>query len=161
MARLEHYHPGTCEATARGKRYGRNLVPQRYDGPGHVWQLAKTINWGPWSCCGRLVNATGCQLRETRADVSRGVGAHVQFLINERAKVLVVGEDEKCWLLSSGRVAKKHTDGSSWVWAAQALDRFSRLSIQEQHRPYYSFGNWGYHTNAHDGQLASRLSTWR
>jgi len=49
----------------------------------------------------------------------RGVGAYIQFLINGENRQLVAGEDEKCWLLSSGRVAKKKTEGSSWVWAKE------------------------------------------
>jgi archaellum component FlaG (FlaF/FlaG flagellin family) len=37
----------------------------------------------------------------------RGVGAHIQFLINNRDKVQVVFEEENCWVLVTGRIAKK------------------------------------------------------
>jgi len=47
----------------------------------------------------------------------RGVGAYIQFLINEKDRVRVSREDARCWLLSTGRVAKKATEGTSWVWA--------------------------------------------
>ena len=120
--KMERYHPGTCEATKWGKRYGKNSLPQRFDAPRHVWHNAKPKNWNPWSCCGRPVNSDGCQERPAIAAsvsnaIKRGVGAYIQFLINNKDRVLVSGEDEKCWLLSTGRVAKKATEGTSWVWA--------------------------------------------
>ena len=46
---------------------------------------------------------------------SSGVGAYIKFLINKE-RVLVSDEDRNCWILSSGRVAKKATEGVSWVW---------------------------------------------
>lgn len=183
----EPFHPGTCEATARGKRYGTNQTPQRFDEPRHVWHRAKTLNWGPWSCCGGAANVQGCQMRVPRAmptrgvramptsTASRGVGAYVQFLINERARVRVAGEAVNCWILSSGRIAKKATHGTSWVWAQESEsdvdnlnDPFSRFMVQERsvarfrvvdpQHPFYSFGNWGYHTNAHDSQIMPGFS---
>lgn len=176
---MEKYHPGTCEATARGKRYGTNLTPQRFDDPGHTWARAKTVNWGPWSCCGRAVNSKGCQQRAARQWAvmppavvlpastagmpTRGVGAYVQFLISGKDRVLVVGQDSKCWLLSSGRVAKKATEGSSWIWdqggACDGLSHLlSRLRVNELQHCYYSFGNWGYHTNEHESQIMPGFS---
>eukprot|EP00804_Cyclotella_cryptica_P008482 CCRYP_003979-RA/>CCRYP_003979-RA protein AED:0.38 eAED:0.38 QI:1941/0/0.5/1/0/0/2/0/376 len=169
---MERYHPGTSEPTARGKRYKSNLLPQQYDSPGNVWSNAKTINWNPWSCCGRPVNADGCQLRPIRGfDQNlpthmprRGVGAYIQFLINDKDRVLVVGEDVKCWLLSTERIAKKATEGTSWVWAQDASDyqglisSFCRLNVCEQTVPFYSFGDWGYYTNEHESQIMAGFS---
>jgi len=120
---MEHYHPGTCSKTAWGRRYGNNITPQRFDDPRHIWRLAKTKNWGPWSCCGCHVNSEGCQIRAVRVldqptfTPRRGIGAYIQFRLNGCNRVLVAGEDVNCWLLSTGRIAKKETEGSSWVWA--------------------------------------------
>lgn len=166
---MQHYHPGTCEATARGRRYGTNLTPQRYDDPGHVWSRAKTSNRGPWSCCGRPVNSGGCQVREARVlpGASRGVGAYVQFLINNCDRVLVVSEAVNCWILSTGRIAKKETEGASWVWAPDNSDvlglgqLFSRLHVQKTgaiSNSFYSFGSWGYHTNDHESKILPGFS---
>ena len=47
----------------------------------------------------------------------RGAGAYIQFLIDACDRVLVVGEDSQVWWLSSGRIAKKETEGVTWVWA--------------------------------------------
>ena len=127
---MEHYHQGTCEATARGKRYGKNLTPQRFDDPGHNWKQAKAENWGAWDCCGLAADSNGCQMRKSPSfprptqvgaraagpRPSSGVGAYIQFLINNKERVLVSDEDRNCWILSSGRVAKKATEGVSWVW---------------------------------------------
>ena len=35
----------------------------------------------------------------------------------------------------------------------------SRLSINEPRLPFYSFGSWGYHTNAHDSQIMPGFSS--
>ena len=106
----------------------------------------------------------------------RGVGAHIQFLINNRDKVQVVFEKENCWVLVTGRIAKKATEGTSWIWAQDSMHDvadldylLSRVSIQEITGSYYysleepscssySFGNWGYHTNDHDSQLMPGFS---
>jgi len=130
------HHPGVVEATEWGKRYGKNLTPQSYFAPGHVWQNAKDKNWGAWSCCGGAASSAPCQLRppaplpaalspETvrtgvdASDIPRtGVGAQIQFLIADKLLTTVVDEDDKAWILDSGRVAKKKTEGKSWVWAS-------------------------------------------
>ena len=121
----EKYHPGTCEATEWGKRYGKNLTPQTYDDPKHLWHLAKSKNWMPWSCCGRAVNSPPCQLRpagmQSEHDLQRkkiGVGCYIKFLINGCDTCLVVGEALNVWKLDSGRIAKKCTQHTSWVWLA-------------------------------------------
>jgi hypothetical protein len=105
----------------------------------------------------------------------RGVGAHIQFLINNRDKVQVVFEKENCWVLVTGRIAKKATGGTSWIWAQDSMHDvadldylLSRVSIQEITDSYfsskepscssYSIGNWGYHTNYHDSQLMPGFS---
>ena len=92
-----------------------------------------------------------------------GVGAYIQFLINNKDRVLVVGQNRRCWQLSSGRIAKKATEGVSWVWADDddggLSNVLSRLSIKEPRLPFYSFGNWGYHTNAHDSQIMPGFSS--
>ncbi|KAL7522546.1 hypothetical protein ACHAWX_007255 [Stephanocyclus meneghinianus] len=169
---MARYHPGTSEPTARGKRYNPNLLPQNYDSPGHVWSNAKTTNWNPWTCCGRPVNAEGCQMRPisrfdenlTSQTPRQGVGAYIQFLINDKGRVLVVGEHPICWLLSTNRIAKKATEGSSWIWAQDANDcqdltsSFSRLIVGEPILPFYSFGNWGYYTNDHESQIMPGFS---
>lgn len=131
----ERYHPGMCTATEWGQRYGKNLDPQYFDDPNHEWHLAKSKNWGSWSCCGGEVASPGCARRPLAVTTTTcrsataeaasvpvaegcvsGVGGRIQFLINERAVALVVGEDAKTWKLESGRVAKKKTEGTSWVW---------------------------------------------
>ena len=105
----------------------------------------------------------------------RGVGAHIQFLINNCDRVQVVFEEENCWVLVTGRIAKKATEGTSWIWAQDSINDvadldylLSRVSIQESADRYfsvkepscssYSFGNWGYHTNDHDSQLMPGFS---
>lgn len=50
---------------------------------------------------------------------SKGVGAYTQFLINDRPTVRVASEEDKCWRLVGGRVAKKKTEGKFWVWLEQ------------------------------------------
>ena len=47
----------------------------------------------------------------------RGVGAYIQFLINEKSRVQVQKEATKVWHLVDGRIAKKKTEGTSWLWA--------------------------------------------
>lgn len=106
----------------------------------------------------------------------QGVGAHIQFLINNYNKVRVVFEKENCWVLVTGRIAKKSTEGTSWIWAQDSMHvvadldyLLSRVSIQENAGNYfslkepscssYSFGNWGYHTNDHDSQLMPGFSS--
>ncbi len=127
------HHPGVIAATEWGKRYGKNLIPQSYSTPGHTWQHAKDINWGAWSCCGGAASSAPCQNSTLMAseacapgtvrtgvhesDIVRGVGAQIQFLIEDKLLTTVVDEDEKTWKLDSGRVAKKKTEGKSWVWA--------------------------------------------
>ena len=48
----------------------------------------------------------------------RGVGAYIQFLINEKSRVQVEREAAKVWHLVGGRIAKKKTEGTSWLWAS-------------------------------------------
>ena len=84
----------------------------------------------------------------------QGVGAHIKFLVDNKDRVRVVGASSKRWHLANGRTAKKATEGVSWVWESDSVDSsnqdlatlFSRLSVNESHRPFYSFGNWGYYT---------------
>ena len=45
--------------------------------------------------------------RPKKKKKKNGVGAYIQFLINNKDRVLVVGQNRKCWQLSSGRIAKK------------------------------------------------------
>ena len=46
-----------------------------------------------------------------------GVGAYIQFVVGTRnSNCLVVGEEKTCWRLEGGRVAKKKTEGTSWMW---------------------------------------------
>jgi hypothetical protein len=125
------YHPGMCEATDRGKRYGKNLEPQRYDESNHAWHLAKDENWGEWSCCGRAANSPPCEARPRalpeeqlllnadNEETSVGVGAYIQFLIGSHNLVRVAAEKPKAWALEGGRIAKKETEGRSWVWYQQ------------------------------------------
>ena len=92
------------------------------------------------------------------APARRGIGAYVQFLINNRARVLVVADGSTCWILSNGRIAKKSTEGSSWIWAQNDNNEdlsylFSGLRIRESERAFYSFGDWGYHTTDHESQV--------
>lgn len=46
----------------------------------------------------------------------KGVGAYIQFLINEHNAVLVEDESKNRWKLQGGRTAKKKTEGTSWMW---------------------------------------------
>lgn len=55
------FHPGVCES--RGRRRQDYLTPQHYDDPEHTWHLAKSKNWGPWSCCGGAANSPPCTAR--------------------------------------------------------------------------------------------------
>lgn len=83
----------------------------------------------------------------------------MQFLIGNKARVRVVGEDARSWRLSNGRIAKKATEGVSWIWASSPDDSetlvglLSRLNVNQSERPFYAFGNWDYYTNDHEGQL--------
>ena len=158
----EHYHPGTCEATEWGKRYGKNLTPQSFDGPSHTWHEAKDKNWGPWSCCGVAANSPGCQLRAklppvlavpasnssnaqtavSKAEESKntkvGVGAYIQFLVNERSRLQVTGESDKCWILV-GHKAKKIAEGKSWIWLKHYERSIAGLEVGE--RTYIKAGS--------------------
>ena len=80
-------------------------------------------------------------------------------------------------MLFTGRVAKKATEGSSWIWALDVDEEhfepeylgylLSRVSVQETEGVdtprvslcSYSFGNWGYHTNEHDSELMPGFSS--
>ena len=116
----------------------------------------------------------GLSIAQLTSAPRQGVGAYIQFLINEFAIVQVVAEDENCWVLVTGRIAKR-AEGSSWFWA---LDEehfepehleylLSRVSVQETEgvdtprvsSSSYSFGNWGYHTNDHDSELMPGFSS--
>ena len=115
------FHPGICEATAFGKRYGKNLESKNFDDPEHQWHLAKEKNWGPWSCCGKPVNARGCQRRETITEppcasvIPVTDECYLQFL--DASNVCrVIAEEPKCWRLDNGRVAKKKTQDIKWKW---------------------------------------------
>jgi hypothetical protein len=77
------------------------------------------------------------------------IGAYVQLLNHYEARVRVVGETAKAWRLSNGGIVKKAKEGKSWMWARM----FSRLNVNQSARPFYSFGNWGYYTNDHEGQV--------
>lgn len=48
----------------------------------------------------------------------KGVGAYIQFLINEKSRVQVERKAAKVWHLVGGRIAKKKTEGTSWLWAS-------------------------------------------
>jgi hypothetical protein len=124
---MERFHPGQCEATEWGKRYRQNLKPQSFFGHNHDWTMAKDKNWGPWSCCGGAANSPGCQerpiitpkkpsLMQQSSAAPKGVGAYIQFLINEHSTVLVEDESKNRWMLQGGRTAKKTTEGTSWMW---------------------------------------------
>ena len=53
----------------------------------------------------------------------RGVGASIQFLIGGKNRVLVTASEDGCWRLEGGRVAKKKTEGTSWLWAHEYDNR--------------------------------------
>ena len=63
----KRFHPGLCEQTKFGRRHGSYFGPQRYDDPEHDWSLAKSKNWGPWSCCGGEANSPPCTVRLSKA----------------------------------------------------------------------------------------------
>jgi hypothetical protein len=124
----EYFHPGTCEATEFGKRYGKNLTPQLFDNPIHQWNLAEDKNWGAWSCCGHKASSQGCQLRERESvtcsapphgSLAAMPVKHIKFLAQGHV-CQVIADEEKCWRLDNGRVAKKKTEGKVWVWVDQA-----------------------------------------
>ena len=60
----------------------------------------------------------------------RGVGAYIQFLINEKSRVLVASEEYTAWRLTNGRIAKKGTEGTSWLWAHDFDERTATSSNQ-------------------------------
>ncbi len=119
----------------------------------------------------------GLSITQLTSAPRQGVGAYIQFLINEFATVQVAAEDENCWVLVTGRIAKKATEGSSWIWAQDVDEEhfepehleylLSRVSVQETEGVdtprvsscSYSFGNWGYHTNDHDSELMPGFSS--
>ena len=61
------FHPGLCEQTPFGRRRRSYCAPQRYDDPEHDWSLAKSKNWGRWSCCGGEANSPPCTARLNKA----------------------------------------------------------------------------------------------
>ena len=105
------------------------------------------------------------------------MGAYIQFLVNEFVTVQVAAEDENCWVLVTGRIAKKAAEGSSWIWAQDVDEEhfepehlgylLLRVSVQETEcvdtprvsSCSYSFGNWGYHTNDHDSEFMTGFSS--
>jgi hypothetical protein len=118
------YHPGKCEATEWGKRYGKNLDSEVFDSLQHEWNLAKDKNWGPWSCCGNAANSLGCEVRQissmctssTEEEINTAEGKKYIKFHNHGEVVGVASEEEKCWRLDNGRVAKKKTKGKAWDW---------------------------------------------
>jgi len=137
MSARRRYHPGTCEATDWGKRYGKNLEPQNFFGGKHQWHLAKDKNWGPWSCCGGAANSPGCKVQNapsaavshaaSAAAISAPVAAadpsmqgmkRIKFL--EAGNICqVVADEGHCWRLDNGRIAKKKTEGAVWIWVEE------------------------------------------
>lgn len=61
------FHPGLCEQTPFGRRHKSYRAPQRYDDPEHDWSLAKSKNWGRWSCCRGEANSPPCTARLNKA----------------------------------------------------------------------------------------------
>lgn len=112
---MEKYHPGECEATEWGKRYGKNLLPQSFDGPGHQWHLAKDKNWGPWSCCNGKVDSPGCQERSKGTLILLNKTKNIKFLDQGNVEK-VVTDVGKCWKLENGRIAKKKNEGMPWIF---------------------------------------------
>merc|ERR1711988_1051422 len=49
-----------------------------------------------------------------------GVGANIAG-IDGSSWGRVVGEDDTCWRLSSGRIAKKDTEGQRWNWCKEEI----------------------------------------
>lgn len=49
-----------------------------------------------------------------------GVGASIAG-VDGSSWGRVVGEDDACWRLSSGRIAKKHTEGQRWNWCKEEI----------------------------------------
>ena len=62
----------------------------------------------------------------------RGVGAYIQFLINEKSRVLVASEEYTAWRLVNGRIAKKGTEGTSWLWAQDFDERTATTATSNQ-----------------------------
>ena len=118
------FHPGTCEATDFGKRYGQNLEPKCFDDPQHEWHLAQDKNWKPWSCCGKPASSPGCQRRKSPPPSLLRLGSDAVEI--KEAKYLkfhgqdpkwrVIAEERNCWRLENGRIAKKKTQGITWDW---------------------------------------------
>jgi hypothetical protein len=117
----EYFHPGTCEATELGKRYGENLTPQLWDDPGHQWNLAKDTNWGAWSCCGCVCEFPGLPVASTRSTsiIGRKVW-HENKNFGYGKCMLGYSGPRKELALDNGRNAKKKTEGKVWAWVDQA-----------------------------------------
>jgi hypothetical protein len=80
---------------------------------------------------------TGTHMSPPESEIPRtGVGAQIQFLIADKLLTTVVDEDHRAWKLNSGRVAKKKTEGISWVWASddKALS-ISRENEEDSMKP--------------------------
>ena len=107
---IEYYHPGSTVLKKRNKKH--KSKPLIFDNPRHDWSNKKASNWDPWSCCGGAVNSKGCQTRVPR----QGIGAYIQFLNEEKSRILVTGEFsgdyQDVFQLSTGDVAKKEDKAS-------------------------------------------------
>jgi hypothetical protein len=119
------YHPGTCEATEWGKRYGKNSTPKLYDDHEHQWEKSSDKNWGPWSCCGDKASSNGCHIRaKLPAPVPTNPvegEKYLKFLAHGTIICRVIGDEGKCWRLDNGRIAKKKTEGTAWIWTEKPL----------------------------------------
>ena len=59
-------------------------------------------------------NSLGCEVRQVSSSSIEG-RKYIKFLTH-RNVVGVAYEEEKCWRLDGGRVAKKKTEGEVWKW---------------------------------------------
>lgn len=62
---------------------------------------------------------------------SSGIGANIQGIGGEHWGTVVADEFD-CWRLSSGRIAKKRTEGSVWIWASAPEVSGDDLEIAEK-----------------------------